>query len=69
MKNGYRLHIETETGEAVSCDTMRDVRRDQKMLSMAYNMTLEEVEKISYIVTEEEYQRKLLEKQMIREGK
>jgi hypothetical protein len=62
MKKGYRLHIEAMTTEPTRFESMADVRVEQRRLARKYSRTLKEIDAISYIVTEEEYQAEQAEK-------
>lgn len=56
---GYRLHFEGSDAEPEACCSMKSVRQSQRDAAKKYKQTFKEIEKISYIVTEEEYQESL----------
>lgn len=53
---GYRLHIEADETEPVAYRTMAEVRAEQHRLAKEYDRTFAQIDAMSYIVTEEEYQ-------------
>ncbi len=62
--SGYRLHIEaTET--AIKFRTMAEVRAEQKKLAKQYQKTFDQIDAISYIVTEEEYQSMVAQQELV----
>jgi hypothetical protein len=59
---GYRLHIEADETEPTAFRSMAEVRTDQRRLAKEYDRTFAQIDAMSYIVTEEEYQAELAEK-------
>ena len=62
MKNGYRLHIESTETEPNAFRSMAEVRAEQRILAKKFDRTFAQIDAMSYIVTEEEYQAELAEK-------
>lgn len=56
MSTGYRLHIEADTAEATAHATMASLRAHQQDLARRYERTIAEIEAMSYVVTEADYQ-------------
>ena len=62
MKKGYRLHIAESNSEPTAFRSMAEVRAEQRRLAKKYYRTFAQIDAMSYIVTEEEYQSELAEK-------
>lgn len=62
MKKGYRLHIEATETEPTAFRTMAEVRAEQRRLATEYDRTFAQIDAMSYIITEAEYQAELAEK-------
>lgn len=60
-ETGYRLHIEGDDCEATAYQNMADVRAEQRRMAKEFGRTYAEIDAISYIVTEAEYQAERLE--------
>lgn len=59
MKKGYRLHIEADESEPLAFADMAELRAHQKDLAKEYGRTFAQIERMSYIVTEDEYQKEI----------
>jgi hypothetical protein len=57
---GYRLHIEGQDTVPAAFESMEQVRLEQRELAKKYGRTFAEIERMSYILTEEEYHDSLL---------
>ena len=62
MKMGYRLHIEATETAPVAFRNMAEVRAEQHRLAKEYDRTFAQIDAMSYIETEENYQSELTEK-------
>jgi len=62
---GYRLHIEGTEAEDAYYRTMADLRDMQRSIARESDLTIAEVEAMSYVVTEDEYQAELAQKKEI----
>ena len=49
---GYRLHIEGDDSEPTDFRTMAEVRAEQRAIAKEFGLTVEQVEEMSYVVTE-----------------
>jgi hypothetical protein len=58
----YRLHIEGDSSEATAFRTMAELRAEQRRFAKEYDRTFAQIDAMSYVVTEEEYQAELAEK-------
>jgi hypothetical protein len=56
MSTGYRLHIEGVDAEPTAHATMESVHAEQRRLARQYGRTAHQIEALSYIITEAEYQ-------------
>lgn len=56
---GYRLHIEGCDTEPTAFRSMAEVKAEQRALAKEYKQAFKEIEKVSYVVTEAEYQESL----------
>jgi len=57
--SGYRLHIEANETAPTAFRSMAEVRAEQRRLAKEYGRTFAQIEAMSYVVTEEEYQAEL----------
>ena len=57
---GYRLHIESDEAEPTAFRTMAEVRAERRKLAKEYGRSFAQIEAMSYILTEEEYQTDLV---------
>ena len=53
---GYRLHIESDETEPTAFATMAEVRAEQRRLAKEYGRSFAQIEAMSYIIDEQEYQ-------------
>jgi len=54
--NGYRLHIEGVETEPTAFATMALLRAEQRRLAKEYGRSFAQIEAMSYIIDEQEYQ-------------
>jgi len=59
---GYRLHIEADESEPAAFRNLAEVRAQQRRLAKEYDQTFAQIDAMSYILTEAEYQAELAEK-------
>ena len=59
---GYRLHIESDETEPTAFATMAEVRAEQRRLAKEYGRSFAQIEAMSYVIGEEEYQTDLVYK-------
>ena len=53
---GYRLHIESDEAEPTAFATMALLRAEQRLIAKECDRTVAQIEAMSYVLTEEEYQ-------------
>lgn len=60
INKGYRFHIEGSEDIPIAFFTMKDIKKHISEIAKKYGKTKKEIENISYIITENEYQKECL---------